>query len=74
MMFGLRICVQSCTIAQSTTVHATCEATSLFPGIKLNLVLNLRHQLGLSSRLRGGCVICEGSLVPKETCNSHKYF
>lgn len=66
--------VQPCTIAQYITVHTTCETTSLSPGIKINLVLNITHQLELSSRLRGGCVICEGSLVSKDTCNSHKYF
>lgn len=51
-----------------------CTVMHIHPNLSPGILLNLRHQLGLSSRLRGGCVICEGSPMPKETCNSlHKY-
>lgn len=72
LTFGLRIS-RLMPIAQSTSALTTSETTSLSPGIKISPVQEFRHQLGLSSKLREVCVICEGSPAPEETSNSHRY-
>lgn len=65
LYFILPLCLaggaQSCTIAKYTTVHTTCESTSPSPGIKISLVLHLRHQLGVGSVRTGSWVIYAGS-------------